>query len=70
MFGEKLRAARKAAGITQEEMAEKIGVKRSVVSKYENGAISPTIYQAQKMAYVIGVSLASLVDEECDDEAL
>ena len=36
-FGEKLSAARKAKGFSQEELAAKIDVSRQAVSKWENG---------------------------------
>lgn len=36
---ERIRAARRAANLTQEELADKIGVKYSAISKYENGRV-------------------------------
>lgn len=62
MFGDKLRAARKAAKLTQEELAEKIGVKRSVISKYENGIIDPSISQVQSIADALGTNILKLFD--------
>lgn len=62
MFGDKLRAARKAARLTQEELAEKIGVKRSVISKYENGIIDPSLSQVQSIADALGTNILKLVD--------
>ena len=37
--GEKIKQARIAAGLTQSELAEKIGVKFSAIHKYENGIV-------------------------------
>ena len=37
--GERIRRARKAAGLTQAELADKIGVKFSAIHKYESGAV-------------------------------
>jgi len=37
--GERIRQARKAAGLTQKELAEKVGVKFSAIHKYETGMI-------------------------------
>lgn len=62
MFGDKLRAARKAAKLTQEELAEKIGVKRSVISKYENGIIDPSISQVQSIADALGTTMLDITD--------
>ncbi len=38
--GARIRSMRKAAGLTQEELASRIGVSRSTVNKWENGAYS------------------------------
>lgn len=37
--GERIKSARKAAGLTQTELAEKLGLKFSVISKYETGRV-------------------------------
>lgn len=65
----KIREYRKAAKIKQEELAKRLGVNRATVSKYETGVISPTIEQAQKIAEILGVSLAEIVgmDTVCAD---
>ena len=55
MLGDKIREARKKASLTQAELAEKIGVKRSVISKYENGSISPTHDTVLKISTALGV---------------
>ncbi len=38
-IGEKIRKARKEKGMTQEELGELLGVKKSAVAKYENGRV-------------------------------
>lgn len=62
MLGDKIRVARKSAKLTQEELAERIGVKRSVISKYENGIIDPSISQVQSIAAALGTNILKLVD--------
>ena len=37
ILGEQLKAERKKAGLTQEQLADKIGTKKSYISKIENG---------------------------------
>ena len=45
--------ARKKRGLSQEEAAEKIGVSRQTVSKWETNETTPDIYQAKKMEMCI-----------------
>ncbi len=61
MLYEKLRDARKRKEITQEQLAEALGVRRAVISKYETGVIEPSISQLKKMAVVLGVTVSDLL---------
>lgn len=63
MLGDRIREARKKASLTQAELAEKIGVKRSVISKYENGSISPKYDTIMKIAEVLNVLPYDLYDD-------
>ena len=54
-LGEKIRKIRKQKKITQEQLADKIGVKRSVVSKYENGNVNITLEMIDKIALALDV---------------
>lgn len=59
----KIRECRKRKGLSQEELVNKIGVKRAVVSKYETGKISPRIEIIQKISRVLGVPVHELVGD-------
>jgi transcriptional regulator with XRE-family HTH domain len=61
-FGDRLRAARIDAGITQAAMAEVVGVSQSVYAQYETSAKSPNIYIAAKIAKVLGLTLDDLLN--------
>lgn len=65
----KIRECRKRKGLSQEELANKIGVKRAVVSKYETGKISPRIEIIQKISRVLGVPVHELVGDTMYKEA-
>lgn len=41
-IGEQIKDARIKAGITQEELAEKVGVIRQTITEYESGRIKPS----------------------------
>ena len=45
-IGNKIMELRKKSGLTQEELAEKIGVARQTISKWELGETYPDIKQA------------------------
>lgn len=49
-FAKKLKELRKERGLTQEELAQKLFVSRTLISKYESGAIYPTRENAEKIA--------------------
>lgn len=59
-----LREARKASGMTQKEVAEKIGVARSTYALYETGERSPDVEVVKKLATVLNVSGDYLIGNE------
>ena len=52
---------RKASGLSQEELAEKIGVSRQAVSKWERGEASPDTDNFIALSEVYGVTLDELI---------
>lgn len=61
VFGWRLAAARKAAGMTQADVAAVMCVDQSTVSKWETGAALPSLYVAVGLASLLGVRLSDLV---------
>lgn len=61
-LGNSLFYARKKSGLSQEEVAEKIGVSRQTISKWETNETVPDIYQSKKMARLYNVSLDDLIE--------
>lgn len=61
-LGESLFGARKNKGLTQEAVAEKLGVSRQTVSKWETGETLPDIRQSKRLAALYGVTLDELID--------
>lgn len=62
-LGEVLRAHRERCKMTQELVAEKIGVSRQAVSKWESGAAEPSTSNLIKVARLYGVDPADLLRE-------
>jgi len=58
---ESIRTFRKQAGLSQEKVAEIIGVTRQAVTKWESGKASPSTENLIKLAEIFGVSLDSLI---------
>lgn len=55
-FSEKLKAARITKGLTQEEVARKIGIAKSTYCGYETGKREPDVDKIKKLAYVLGTT--------------
>lgn len=65
-FGEKLRSARKRAGLTQEQLAEKLYVSRQAVAKWEADRGMPDIENLKRLSQRLNVSVDFLLDGEKD----
>ena len=69
-IAERLAARRRLAGLSQEALAEKLGVSRQAVSKWERSESSPDTDNLIALAKLYGVSLDELlyVDESIEDD--
>jgi transcriptional regulator with XRE-family HTH domain len=63
-FGKRLRAARRAKGRSQREIAELFGVKRESVALWESGRTMPQAGKLRRLAAYLGISLDALVASE------
>lgn len=61
-LGKKIRQLRFKAELTQEQLAEKLGIGAQAVSKWENAAAMPDITLLPRLAEVFGVSIDDLFD--------
>ncbi len=61
-LGNSLFHARKKCGLSQEEVAEKIGVSRQTISKWETDETLPDIRQSKKLSMLYNVTLDELID--------
>ncbi len=59
--GQNLRAYRKARGLSQEDLAEVIGVHRTYMGGVERGERNLTLRSVERIAEHLGVEVASLV---------
>ena len=63
-LNEKIVYCRKRAGLSQEALAEKIGVSRQAVSKWETGDAEPELNKVRPLCAVFGVSADWLLSED------
>lgn len=63
-IGTKLKNARSNANLTQEDIAEKIGVSRQTVSNWENNKSYPDIISVIRLSDIYGISLDTLLKED------
>ena len=61
VFGNNVKACRELAGLTQEELAKRLGCTQSYISQVEQSEARPTLGTLQRLAEAIGCSVASLV---------
>ena len=61
-FAENLKKARTRLGLTQEELAKKIGIAQNAISAYERGLRTPRVLKIPKIAEVLGLSVDELIE--------
>jgi transcriptional regulator with XRE-family HTH domain len=66
LFGERLRALREAAGLTQTELGKKAGVSQNAISNLEAGKRQPQWAVVVKLARALGVATDAFVEEDGD----
>ena len=72
LFGEMIAERRRAMRMTQEELANKLGLSNDAVSRMENGRMAPKMSRFQDIADVLGCSVADLfrkADAKASDRA-
>lgn len=67
-FGEKLKSIRKQAGMTQEKLAEKLGVSRQAVTKWETDTGIPDIANIRVISDLFHISIDELLGNEKEEK--
>ena len=63
LVGRNVRALRRDAGVTQEELGFQAGFERSYISDLERGTRNPTIRALEKLASALGVPAKRLLED-------
>jgi transcriptional regulator with XRE-family HTH domain len=63
-FGQRLRAVRQHAGLSQSGLETRSGIPKARLSRYENGHVLPSIETLRRLAVALDVSEASLLGDQ------
>jgi transcriptional regulator with XRE-family HTH domain len=67
-FADRLSALRKTKGLTQQQLAERVGLHQSQIHRYESGSSEPSMDALRRLALALGVTTDQLVFEEGERE--
>lgn len=65
-LGEKLKEARKQAGLSQEQLSEKLNISRSAVAKWETDKGIPDVDNLKALSQLLDVSIDYLLNDGAD----
>lgn len=66
-FSDKIKRAREVANLTQQELADSIGVSQRTIASYESQGTMPRQFTLTKLASALKVSVRYLSDDTCTD---
>ncbi|GEM59315.1 transcriptional regulator [Flavobacterium columnare] len=69
-LGDKITNLRKQKNLSQGDLADKIGVSRDAIGKYERNDIMPTADKAKKIADILGITLDFLMNDKPQDDTV
>ena len=61
-IGKKIQAFRKEKGLTQKELAQKLGVSASMIGQYETDIRRPKLETLEKISAALGVAITDFID--------
>lgn len=67
-LGERIRAERLRAGLSQSELAERSGISKPTLSRYENDHVLPSVATLQRLTGALDIPLSKLVADPADGE--
>jgi len=65
-----LKKKREKKRLTQQQLAELVGVDRTLISKIESGAATPSVTTAKKIAAVLGFNWVRFFEDDDGQEAV
>lgn len=68
MLSERIYKFRRKSGLSQEQLAEKVGVSRQAISKWESGASTPELEKLLALSACFNITLDELVKDEAGEQ--
>lgn len=68
-IGARLRALRKAKGFTTQEIADKVNVSQSYISRFENGRAIPNIDMLESILQALDTNLSTFFSEDLQEDS-
>jgi transcriptional regulator with XRE-family HTH domain len=68
-IGKNIRALRKKAGLTQEQLAEALGIRQQMIADYERCKVNPEVSKLPALAKALGASVGELFQVEAREGA-
>ena len=59
-YGPEIRARRSAAGLTQQQLGDEVGVSRQTINAMESGSYAPSVFLALRIADVLDTTVEAL----------
>lgn len=69
-LGKRLREEREATGMSQVEVAARLHVVPSTITRYENGSRIPSVIEIEEYAHVLGIPVSAIYGEESDERPI
>ena len=70
LLGERIKEVRKTNGITQEKLAELIGVSRTAITRWESGETNPTVDHLIAVCRVLQINEGALLGHDIDNQLI
>ena len=67
-IGTKIRLTRRRRSLTLKEVATAVGCSESLLSKFENGHVSPSLKMLQRLTHVLGITIGQLFAQATDPD--
>lgn len=68
VLGQRVRALRRSAGMSQEQLGEAAALFRTYVARIESGAADPTLSVLLRLAEALGVNVETLLENNLEAE--